>query len=76
MKTNHFITFLPLFCFITGPVFANKKQDGQLPPGLLKKAEGGRSLPPRWQKKIVKGEPVKLGEATRDVVEVLWCNNF
>lgn len=35
--------------------FGTRRDAGQLPPGLRKKAARGQSLPPGWQKKLAEG---------------------
>ncbi|MGD2052698.1 MAG: hypothetical protein PVG45_01200 [Gammaproteobacteria bacterium] len=56
MNIKHIISLLVLAGLMTGPAYAKKDKDKQLPPGLQKKVERGQSLPPGWQKKLAKGE--------------------
>lgn len=60
MKLKNIITFTLLLCMCTGSVFASKvkekNKDKQLPQGLQMKLDRGGSLPPGWQKKLVRGE--------------------
>jgi len=60
MKLKSIITFTLLLSMCSGSVFATKgkgkNKDKQLPQGLQMKLDRGGSLPPGWQKKLVKGE--------------------
>jgi 23S rRNA C2498 (ribose-2'-O)-methylase RlmM len=57
MKLNSIITLTLLLSLCSGSVFAaSKNKDKQLPQGLQMKVDRGGSLPPGWQKKLVKGE--------------------
>ena len=48
--------FTLLLSLCSGSVFAaNKNKDKQLPQGLQMKLDRGGSLPPGWQRKLVKG---------------------
>ena len=66
------ITLVVLVGICFNPVLANKEKDKdkdkQLPKGLQMKLDRGGSLPPGWQKKLVKGEV--LDEAIYDQSEV------
>ena len=60
MNLKSIITFTLLLSMCSGSVFAakvkEKNKDKQLPQGLQMKLDRGGSLPPGWQKKLVKGE--------------------
>ena len=56
MKFTRIFALLMAAGLITSPVNAKNDKQGQLPPGLQKKAEQGMPLPPGWQKKVAKGE--------------------
>jgi hypothetical protein len=60
MNLKSIITFTLLLSMCSGLVFAakvkEKNKDKQLPQGLQMKLDRGGSLPPGWQKKLVKGE--------------------
>jgi len=54
MKLFIMIAVLTGLCF--NPVLAKKDKDKPLPQGLQMKVDRGGSLPPGWEKKLVKGE--------------------
>jgi hypothetical protein len=60
MNPRNIITIAVLLSICSGPAFAAKEKEKnknrQLPQGLQMKLERGGSLPPGWQKKLVKGE--------------------
>jgi len=60
MKLKSIITLTLLLSMCSGSVYAakvkEKNKDKQLPQGLQMKLDRGGSLPPGWQKKLVKGE--------------------
>jgi len=60
MNLKSIIMFTLLLTMCSGSVFAakvkEKNKDKQLPQGLQMKLDRGGSLPPGWQKKLVRGE--------------------
>jgi len=60
MKLKSIVTFTLLLSMSSGSVFATKVKEKnkhkQLPQGLQMKLDSGGSLPPGWQKKVVKGK--------------------
>jgi hypothetical protein len=57
MKLKSIITLTLLLSLCSGSVFAaSKNKDKQLPQGLQMKLDRGGSLPPGWQRELVKGE--------------------
>ena len=62
MKLKNIMALAVMICLCSTPALA-KKEKGEnkpLPQGLQMKLDRGGSLPPGWQKKLVKGEV--LGE--------------
>ena len=59
MNFKNILTVAIIIGFCSGPVLAKKENDKnkykQLPQGLQMKLERGGSLPPGWEKKLVRG---------------------
>ena len=60
MKLKSLMTFALVLSLCSGSAFAanakHKNKDKQLPQGLQMKLDRGGSLPPGWQRKLVRGE--------------------
>ena len=56
MKTFIMLAVLIGLCFNPSLAKKDKNKDNQLPQGLQMKVDRGGSLPPGWEKKLVKGE--------------------
>ena len=71
MNLKNIIVLAVMLCLSATPALAKKEKDKQkpLPQGLQMKLDRGGSLPPGWQKKLVKGEV--LGEPIYSHSEVV-----
>ena len=71
MNLKNIIALAVMLCLSATPALAKKEKDKQkpLPQGLQMKLDRGGSLPPGWQKKLVKGEV--LGEPIYSHSEVV-----
>jgi hypothetical protein len=56
MKLKSIITFMLLLSVCSSSVYATNDQSKQFSRGLQIKADRGGSLPPGWQRELVKGE--------------------
>lgn len=58
MNLKNTIALAVIICLSSTPALAKKEKDKDkpLPQGLQMKLDRGGSLPPGWQKKLVKGE--------------------
>ena len=63
MKTKYLIIFSILFGFFSSSTFAVKAPPGlkELPPGIEKNHENGKSLPPGWETRLKKGVVLEKG---------------
>ena len=56
MNLKNLTVLAVIICLSSTAVLAQKEKDKALPQGLQMKLDRGGSLPPGWQKKLVKGE--------------------
>ena len=56
---NKILSVIIVLCLFSGPVFAKNDKEKSLPQGLQMKLDRGGTLPPGWERKLVKGEPLE-----------------
>lgn len=63
------LTLLLATLLLQGPAFAKNEKQKSLPQGLQMKLDRGGSLPPGWERKVVRGEV--LDESLLDNSEIV-----
>ena len=70
MNPKRFLALLVIGAAFTLPLQAKHDKQGDLPPGLQKKAQRGQPLPPGWQKKIRVGQHIDRNVFEQEAVVV------
>jgi len=70
MHAKNILALLVVGAVASLPLQAKNGNNGELPPGLQKKARSGKPLPPGWQKKLQVGQHIDRSVFEQEAIVV------